>query len=150
VIGGGDTGSDCVGTSIRQGARTVTQLEIMPQPPLHENKLLTWPNWPLKLRTSSSQEEGCERDWSVATQAFVGQDGLCNGDSDRAVGMAGAQWAPDHGRSSRQRFRDQGRFGVAGDGFCPSNSFRHVGRIRRGAGSIAAIFALEKRTIRPR
>ena len=75
VIGGGDTGSDCVGTSIRQGARSVTQLEIMPKPPLHENKLLTWPNWPLKLRTSSSQEEGCERDWSIATQAFVGQDG---------------------------------------------------------------------------
>ncbi len=62
VIGGGDTGSDCVGTSIRQGARSVTQLEIMPKPPLHENKLLTWPNWPLKLRTSSSQEEGCERE----------------------------------------------------------------------------------------
>ena len=75
VIGGGDTGSDCVGTSIRQGARSVTQLEIMPKPPLHENKLLTWPNWPLKLRTSSSQEEGCERDWSIATQAFIGQDG---------------------------------------------------------------------------
>ncbi len=75
VIGGGDTGSDCVGTSIRQDARSVTQLEIMSRPPLHENKLLTWPNWPLKLRTSSSQEEGCERDWSVATQAFVGQDG---------------------------------------------------------------------------
>jgi glutamate synthase (NADPH/NADH) small chain len=75
VIGGGDTGSDCVGTSIRQGARSVTQLEIMPRPPLHENKSLTWPNWPLKLRTSSSQEEGCERDWSVATQAFVGRDG---------------------------------------------------------------------------
>jgi glutamate synthase (NADPH) small chain len=75
VIGGGDTGSDCVGTSIRQGARSVTQLEIMPRPPLHENKLLTWPNWPLKLRISSSQEEGCERDWSVATQAFVGQEG---------------------------------------------------------------------------
>ena len=75
VIGGGDTGSDCVGTSIRQGARSVTQLEIMPKPPLHENKLLTWPNWPLKLRTSSSHEEGCERDWAVATKAFVAKHG---------------------------------------------------------------------------
>ncbi|MBE2294299.1 MAG: glutamate synthase subunit beta [Phycisphaerales bacterium] len=75
VIGGGDTGSDCVGTSIRQGARSVTQLEIMPKPPLHENKLLTWPNWPLKLRTSSSHEEGCERDWAIATKAFVAKHG---------------------------------------------------------------------------
>ena len=75
VIGGGDTGSDCVGTSIRQGARSVTQLEIMPKPPLHENKLLTWPNWPLKLRTSSSHEEGCERDWAVATKAFITRHG---------------------------------------------------------------------------
>ena len=75
VIGGGDTGSDCVGTSIRQGARSVTQLEIMPKPPLHENKLLTWPNWPLKLRTSTSHEEGCERDWAVATKAFIGTNG---------------------------------------------------------------------------
>jgi glutamate synthase (NADPH/NADH) small chain len=64
-----------VGTSIRQGARSVTQLEIMPKPPLHENKLLTWPNWPLKLRTSTSHEEGCERDWAVATKAFIGTNG---------------------------------------------------------------------------
>src|SRR5690606_30194269 len=64
VIGGGDTGSDCVGTSNRQGAVSVTQFELLPQPPLHENKLLTWPYWPIKLRTSSSHEEGCERDWS--------------------------------------------------------------------------------------
>ena len=58
VIGGGDTGSDCVGTSNRQGAASVTQLEIMPKPPVHENKAMSWPNWPLKLRTSSSHEEG--------------------------------------------------------------------------------------------
>ncbi len=70
VIGGGDTGSDCVGTSNRQGAESVTQFELMPQPPLHENKDLTWPNWPIKLRTSSSHEEGCERDWSVTTKSF--------------------------------------------------------------------------------
>ena len=75
VIGGGDTGSDCVGTSIRQGALSVTQFELLPQPPVHENKPLTWPNWPMKLRTSSSQEEGCERDWSVATQSFSGTEG---------------------------------------------------------------------------
>jgi len=70
VIGGGDTGSDCVGTSNRQGARSVTQFELMPQPPEHENKALTWPNWPYKLRTSSSHEEGCERDWAVTTKLF--------------------------------------------------------------------------------
>ena len=72
VIGGGDTGSDCIGTSIRQGAISVTQLEIMPQPPMKENKLVTWPNWPLKMRTSSSQEEGTEREFSVMTQIFEG------------------------------------------------------------------------------
>jgi glutamate synthase (NADPH/NADH) small chain len=72
VIGGGDTGSDCVGTANRQGAASVTQLEIMPEPPLHENKALTWPYWPLKLRTSSSQEEGCERDFAITTAAFEG------------------------------------------------------------------------------
>ena len=76
VIGGGDTGSDCIGTSIRQGALSVTQLEIMPQPPLHENKMLTWPNWPLILRTSSSQQEGVERDFSVMTQHFSGAKGV--------------------------------------------------------------------------
>jgi glutamate synthase (NADPH/NADH) small chain len=74
VIGGGDTGSDCIGTSFRQGAASVTQLEIMPQPPLHENKALTWPDWPMKLRTSTSQEEGAEREFSVLTTGFVGDD----------------------------------------------------------------------------
>ena len=74
VIGGGDTGSDCIGTSARQGAVSITQLEILPQPPERENKALTWPDWPLKLRTSSSQEEGCERDWSVLTKRAVGVD----------------------------------------------------------------------------
>ena len=75
VIGGGDTGSDCIGTSIRQRALSVTQLEIMPEPPERENKLLTWPNWPLKMRTSSSQEEGAEREFSVMTQRFEGKNG---------------------------------------------------------------------------
>jgi len=75
VIGGGDTGSDCIGTSNRHGAASVTQLEIMPQPPERENKALSWPDWPLKLRTSSSQEEGCERDFAVATRRAIGKDG---------------------------------------------------------------------------
>src|SRR5262249_28972295 len=75
VIGGGDTGSDCIGTSIRQGALSVTNFEIMPEPPERENKLLTWPQWPLKLRTSSSHEEGADRQFSVLTQKFTGSDG---------------------------------------------------------------------------
>lgn len=79
VIGGGDTGSDCIGTSIRQGAESVTQLEIMPIPPEQENKLLTWPNWPLKLRTSSSQSEGALRDFSVMTRSVSGENGKVTG-----------------------------------------------------------------------
>ena len=75
VIGGGDTGSDCIGTSIRQGALSVTQLEIMPAPPETENKALTWPHWPLKMRTSTSQDEGAERDFSVATTEICGDEG---------------------------------------------------------------------------
>jgi glutamate synthase (NADPH/NADH) small chain len=75
VIGGGDTGSDCIGTSNRHGAASITQLEIMPKPPVMENKALTWPDWPLKLRTSSSHEEGCERDWAVITKRAVGDGG---------------------------------------------------------------------------
>ena len=79
VIGGGDTGSDCVGTSARQGAKSITQIELMPKPPEREDKLLTWPHWPMKLRTSTSHEEGCERDWSVSTKEFVGADGWVRG-----------------------------------------------------------------------
>jgi glutamate synthase (NADPH/NADH) small chain len=79
VIGGGDTGSDCVGTSNRQGAASVTQLEIMPKPPEKEAKAMTWPNWPLKLRTSSSHEEGCERDWAVLTKRAIGNNGQLTG-----------------------------------------------------------------------
>jgi glutamate synthase (NADPH/NADH) small chain len=75
VIGGGDTGSDCIGTSIRQGAASVTNFELMPMPPEQENKPLTWPYWPLKLRTSSSHEEGAERDFAVATKTFHGANG---------------------------------------------------------------------------
>ena len=79
VIGGGDTGSDCVGTSIRHGAASVTQLEIMPKPPEREDKALSWPNWPLRLRTSSSHEEGCDRDWSVLTKGVVSENGVVTG-----------------------------------------------------------------------
>jgi glutamate synthase (NADPH/NADH) small chain len=75
VIGGGDTGSDCVGTSNRHGAASITQFELMPQPPVHENKELIWPNWPLKMRTSSSHEEGANRDWSITTKELIGENG---------------------------------------------------------------------------
>ena len=75
IIGGGDTGSDCVGTSNRHGARSVAQFELLPQPPAHENKQLTWPDWPVKLRSSSSHEEGCSRDWAMATKSFRGEGG---------------------------------------------------------------------------
>ncbi len=79
VIGGGDTGSDCVGTSNRHGAASVTQFEVMPQPPEQENKPLVWPYWPLKLRTSSSHEEGCAREFAVSTKEFIGKNGKVTG-----------------------------------------------------------------------
>ncbi|MCK0129595.1 glutamate synthase subunit beta [Erythrobacter sp. F6033] len=87
VIGGGDTGSDCVGTSNRQGAKSVTQLEIMPKPPEKEDKALTWPDWPLKLRTSSSHEEGVDRDWAVLTKRVIG-------DGEKVTGLecARVEW----------------------------------------------------------
>ncbi len=75
VIGGGDTGSDCVGTSNRHGAASITQFELMPQPPEKEDKSLVWPNWPLKMRTSSSHEEGANRDWSITTKRLIGENG---------------------------------------------------------------------------
>jgi len=90
VIGGGDTGSDCIGTSSRQGAKSITQLEIMPKPPVKENKALTWPDWPNKLRTSSSQEEGCERMWSVATKRFKGENGKLT-----SVDCINVEWQQD-------------------------------------------------------
>jgi glutamate synthase (NADPH/NADH) small chain len=93
VIGGGDTGSDCIGTSNRHGAASVTQLEIMPQPPAREDKALTWPDWPLKLRTSSSQEEGCERDFAVLTKRLVGSNGKVE-----AIECARAEWVREDGR----------------------------------------------------
>jgi glutamate synthase (NADPH/NADH) small chain len=98
VIGGGDTGSDCIGTSVRQGAASITQLEIMPRPPDHENKGLTWPDWPLKLRTSSSQEEGCERDWAVLTRRATGSNGRIE-----ALDCVRVEWVEDaNGRLQMQ------------------------------------------------
>jgi glutamate synthase (NADPH/NADH) small chain len=79
VIGGGDTGSDCVGTSNRHGAANIMQFELMPQPPEKEDKQLVWPNWPLKMRTSSSHEEGAERDWSIGTKELIGENGKLTG-----------------------------------------------------------------------
>jgi glutamate synthase (NADPH/NADH) small chain len=79
VIGGGDTGSDCVGTSNRHGAKSVTQFEVMPQPPEEEDRPMTWPYWPIKLRTSSSHEEGCEREFAIATKEFLGEKGKLTG-----------------------------------------------------------------------
>ncbi len=90
VIGGGDTGSDCVGTSTRQGAKSVLQLEVMPKPPVQENKALTWPYWPLKLRTSSSHEEGCERQWSITTKEFRGENGKL-----KSMVIASVEWQKD-------------------------------------------------------
>ncbi len=105
VIGGGDTGSDCIGTSNRHGAASVTQLEIMAQPPARENKTLTWPDWPLKMRTSSSQEEGCDRDFAVATRRAVSKNGRVS-----ALECVRLEWvAGDDGRMRMQE--------VAGSGF---------------------------------
>ncbi len=89
VIGGGDTGSDCVGTSNRQGAASVTQIEIMPKPPEKENKALTWPDWPLKLRTSTSHDEGCERDWAILAKRAVGENDVTGLECVRVEWVAG-------------------------------------------------------------
>ena len=87
VIGGGDTGSDCVGTSIRQGAASVTQVEIMPQPPMKRSEYTPWPEWPYSLRTSSSHLEGCERRWNIMTKRFVGKKGRVSG-----IDVAEVKW----------------------------------------------------------
>jgi glutamate synthase (NADPH/NADH) small chain len=92
VIGGGDTGSDCVGTSNRHGAISVTQFEVMPMPPEQENKPLTWPYWPAKLRTSSSHEEGCAREFAIATKQFVGDAKDGKGGKLKALKTVHVQW----------------------------------------------------------
>jgi len=98
VIGGGDTGSDCIGTSNRHGAESVTQLEILPMPPEVPNKLLTWPNWPMKMRTSTSQEEGCDRDWQISTKRFIGDD---NGNV-KAIECVRVEWQQENGQWKMQ------------------------------------------------
>ena len=110
VIGGGDTGSDCIGTAFRQGAASVTQLEILPQPPLHEKKALTWPNWPMKLRTSSSQEEGAEREFSVLSQAFLGAHGEVTG-----LQCARSEFVVDPDGRSRFRAVSGSEFSIRAD-----------------------------------
>ncbi|MBM3565207.1 MAG: glutamate synthase subunit beta [Alphaproteobacteria bacterium] len=99
VIGGGDTGSDCIGTSARQGAKSIHQIEILPKPPEKENKDLTWPDWPNKLRTSSSHGEGCTRDWAVATKEFVGKNGVVTG-----IKCVRTEWAKD--KTGRMQLRE--------------------------------------------
>ena len=96
VIGGGDTGSDCVGTSNRHGAASVTQIELMPMPPKERAENTPWPHWPMMLRTSSSHEEGCERHWAIQTKAFVGDE---NG-SLKAVKLVDLEWKMENGRSA--------------------------------------------------
>jgi glutamate synthase (NADPH) small chain len=110
VIGGGDTGSDCVGTSIRQRAKSVTQLEIMPRPPEKEDKALTWPLWPLKLRTSTSHEEGCERDWSVSTRRALGQNGHIE-----ALELVRVEWVKDDNGGWQLKEREDSIFAIDAD-----------------------------------
>jgi glutamate synthase (NADPH/NADH) small chain len=102
VIGGGDTGSDCVGTSFRQGAKSVLQIEIMPKPPEHEDKGLVWPDWPLKLRTSSSHQEGAERDWAITTKELGGENGKL-----KLLKTARLEWKPgENGRPQIEEIPD--------------------------------------------
>lgn len=97
VIGGGDTGSDCIGTSNRQGAKSITQFELLPQPPDQVNKMLVWPDWPIKLRTSSSHVEGCDRDWSISTTRLEGSNGKVT-----ALHAARVEWQQENGGMKMQ------------------------------------------------
>ena len=107
VIGGGDTGSDCVGTSNRQGASSVTQIELLPQPPAEENRSLTWPYWPLKMRTSSSHEEGVGRDWSIVTKSFRAGTGK-DKDRVRAVVATRVEWKRDEATGASKMVEMEG------------------------------------------
>ena len=129
VIGGGDTGSDCVGTSNRHGAASVTQFEVMPQPPEHENKPLTWPYWPFKLRTSSSHEEGCEREFAISTKEFIGENGKVTGLKTVHVEFKDGKMVEIAGH----REGLPGRPGAAGHGLRESGR-HHPGRLRRRQG----------------
>jgi glutamate synthase (NADPH/NADH) small chain len=130
VIGGGDTGSDCIGTSNRHGAASVTQLEIMPRPPEKENKALSWPDWPLKLRTSSSHEEGCEREFAVATKRFVGKGGKVT-----AIECVRLEWAPDEQGRMQMREVAGSEFELKADLVLLAMGFvgpRHEGLVEQG------------------
>lgn len=130
VIGGGDTGSDCIGTSNRHGALSVTQLEIMPRPPEKENKQLSWPDWPLKLRTSSSHDEGCEREFAVSTKRFIGKDGKVT-----AIECVRLEWAPDESGRMQMREVPGSEFELKADLVLLAMGFvgpRHDGLIEQG------------------
>ena len=151
VIGGGDTGSDCIGTSTRQGAASITQLEILPRPPEKENKALIWPDWPLKLRTSSSQEEGCERDWAVLTKRAFGANGHIEALECVRVEWAQAHRRPlEHAGNAGQRIQSQGRSGVAGDGLSRAAPCRHGGAVRGRRSTRAATSPQIRATTRRR
>jgi glutamate synthase (NADPH/NADH) small chain len=111
VIGGGDTGSDCVGTSNRQGATSVHQLELLPQPPVNENKQLTWPNWPMKLRTSTSHQEGCERQWSILTKSFEGNE---NGEVTKLICVE-VEWKKNEDGSMKMIEVEDSEFEIEAD-----------------------------------
>jgi len=125
VIGGGDTGSDCIGTANRQGAASITQLEILPQPPEKENKALTWPDWPLKLRTSSSQEEGCDRDWAVLTKRALGANGKLE-----ALECVHVEWVKDSAGRFQMKDVEGGGFTLKADLILLAMGF--VGPRKRG------------------
>ena len=120
VIGGGDTGSDCIGTSRRHGAASITQLEILPKPPEKEDKALTWPNWPNKLRTSSSHEEGCERMWSVATKEFIGEGGQL-----KAIRCVKVEWQQDDSGAWQMSEVDGSEFELKADLVTLAMGFLH-------------------------
>ena len=121
VIGGGDTGSDCVGTSNRQGAKSVKQLELLSEPPKKENKLLTWPNWPMKLRTSSSHEEGCEREWSVLSKSFIGENGIVTG-----LNGIGVEWIKDSDEQLKMSEIKNSEFEIKADLILLAMGFLHT------------------------
>jgi len=119
VIGGGDTGSDCIGTSNRHGATSVTQIEIMPAPAESVDKLVTWPNWPMKMRTSTSQEEGCERDFAVTTKRFIGENGKVT-----AIECARVEWVNENGRWNMTEIADS-EFTLQADAVFLAMGFLH-------------------------
>jgi glutamate synthase (NADPH/NADH) small chain len=120
VIGGGDTGSDCIGTSNRQGAKSILQVEILPKPPGKENKGLTWPDWPTKLRTSSSHEEGCGREWAVVTKRIEGRNGAVAG-----LVLARTEWTKDANGRAVPREIPNGEFTVEADLVLLAMGFLH-------------------------